>query len=191
MKKSLGAATLAQPAPVWLVGAYDAEGRANAMVAAWAGICCSKPPCLAVSLRAATYTHGCIMARKAFTVSVPSAGQAATADYFGLVSGRNEDKFARAGWTPVRSDLVDAPYVAECPLVVECKVLFVHELGLHTQFVGEILDVKAEESVLNEAGKAAMEKVRPMLYDTGARVYHGVGPVLGPAFSLGKGLTGK
>ncbi|MCM0756620.1 flavin reductase family protein [Desulfovibrio aminophilus] len=191
MKKSMGAGTLAMPTPVWLVGAYDAEGKANAMTAAWGGICCSKPPCLAVSLRAATYTHGCIMARRAFTVSVPSAEQADLADAFGLVSGRDADKFAATGLTPVRGGQVDAPYVGEFPLVVECKVLFVHELGLHTQFVGEIVDVLAEESVLNEAGKAVMEKVRPVLYDPSGRVYHATGPVLGPGFSIGRKLVGK
>lgn len=189
MKKSLGAGTWAMPTPAWLVGAYDAAGQPKAMTAAWGGICCSKPPCLAVSLRSATYTHGCIMARKAFTVSVPSADMVEQADYFGLVSGRDTDKWAASGLTPVRSDLVDAPYVAQCPLVVECRVLFVHELGLHTQFVGEIVDVKAEESVLNEAGKAVMDKVRPLLYDSCTRTYQTVGPVLGQGFSVGKRLV--
>ena len=71
MKKSLGA-KMVPTAPVWVVGSYDRNGKPNVMTAAWAGICCSKPPCLTVSLRKATYTYGNIMARKAYTVNMPS-----------------------------------------------------------------------------------------------------------------------
>ena len=72
MKKSLGPRTLAFHTPVWVVGVYDKNGKPNAMTAAWAGVCCSKPPCVAVSLRKATYSYGCIVFRRAFTINVPS-----------------------------------------------------------------------------------------------------------------------
>ena len=72
MKKSLGPDTLIYPTPTWVVGTYDKAGKPNLMTIAWGGICCSKPPCVAISLRAATYTHGCVMAAKAFTVNIPS-----------------------------------------------------------------------------------------------------------------------
>ena len=71
MKKSLGADTLIYPTPTWVVGTYDKEGKPNLMTIAWGGICCSQPPCLAVSLRKATYSYSNIIERKAFTVSVP------------------------------------------------------------------------------------------------------------------------
>jgi len=191
MKKSFGAKTLVFPTPVWVVGTYDGEGRPNAMSAAWGGICCSQPPCLAVSLRKATYTYGNIVARKAFTVNVPSEPYARQADYFGMVSGKNVDKFAAAGLTPIRSSIVDAPYIEEFPLVVECRLLHSMEIGLHTQFVGEILDVKAEDSVLDEKGYIDIEKVRPILFEPEINTYHGVGKLLGRAFSMGKEIRGK
>jgi flavin reductase (DIM6/NTAB) family NADH-FMN oxidoreductase RutF len=122
MKRSLGAKTLIVPTPTWIVGSYDNQGKPNGMTAAWGGICCSDPPCVAVSLRKATYSYGSLIRRRAFTVSVPSQGQVKVADYFGLTSGRETDKFAATGLTPVRSDLVDAPYVQEFPLVLECKI---------------------------------------------------------------------
>src|SRR5512140_566968 len=103
MKKSLGAKTLVYPTPVFVVGTYDPSGKANVMTASWGGICCSQPPCVAVSLRKATYSYGNIVSRKAFTISIPSEEQAPQADYFGLVSGRNVDKFAAMKLTPVRS----------------------------------------------------------------------------------------
>ncbi|MGE4504289.1 MAG: flavin reductase family protein [Desulfovibrionaceae bacterium] len=187
MKKALGANILALPTPVWVVGAYDAQGRANAMTIAWGGVCCSKPPCLAVSLRAATYTHGCIKERGAFTVSIPSEEHVAQADFLGMVSGRDMDKFARAGLTPARATKVDAPYVAEFPLVIELEVLHVIELGLHTQFVGEIKEVLADEAALVD-NAPVIDKVRPVIYGTGTKGYFASGRYLGKAFSIGRGF---
>lgn len=191
MKKSLGAKTLVFPTPVWMVGTYDQGGRPNVMSAAWGGICCSSPPCLAVSLRKATYTYGNIVKRNAFTISVPSEAYAREADYIGMVSGRNTDKFGTTGLTPVGGSHVDAPYVGEFPLVIECRLLHTIEIGLHTQFVGEILDVKAEDSVCDENGYVDIEKVKPILFDPGINTYHGVGRFLGRAFSIGKEIRGR
>ncbi|MBU0514286.1 MAG: flavin reductase family protein [Proteobacteria bacterium] len=188
-KKSLGARTLVFPAPAWVIGSYDRQGKPNVMTAAWGGICCSKPPCVGVALRRATYTYGNLVDKRAFTVNVPSEKHLKETDYFGLVSGRNTDKFAATGLTPLGSDLVDAPYLAEFPLVLECRVRHVNDLGLHTLFVGEIMDVKADESVLDDQGLPVVDKVRPIVYGPEVRTYHGVGPVLGRAFSAGRDLT--
>jgi flavin reductase (DIM6/NTAB) family NADH-FMN oxidoreductase RutF len=189
MKKSLGAKTLST-VPVWVVGSYDQAGKPNVMTAAWVGICCSKPPCVTVSLRKATLTYSNIMARKAFTVSIPPETSMKEADYFGLVSGRDVDKFAASGLTPVKSDLVDAPYVSEFPLVIECKLLHSYEIGLHTMFVGEIMDVKADPQVLGEDGKVDVQKLKPFFFDTDSKLYFKLGEPLGTAFDAGKG-TGK
>lgn len=191
MKTSLGANTFVYPTPVFIVGTYDAQGKPNAMAVAWGGICCSKPPCVAVSVRKATYTYGNLMERKAFTVSIPSRDHVVAADYFGVASGRDGDKFAATGLTPVRSDLVDAPYVGEFPLVLECKVVHVAELGLHTQFVGEILDVKVEESCLDAEGKPSAELVRPFSWAPAENLYYAIGEKLGRGFSIGKALGAK
>jgi flavin reductase (DIM6/NTAB) family NADH-FMN oxidoreductase RutF len=188
--KSLGAKTVVYPAPVFIVGTYDREGRPNAMAAAWGGICCSRPPCVAVSLRKATYTYGNIVARQAFTVSIPSTDYVREADYFGLASGAREDKFSVTGLTPVHSDLVDAPYVAEFPFALECRLLHTVEIGLHTQFIGEIVDIKADESALDEDGTLDIERVRPFLFAPENRAYYGVGAYLGEAFSIGREIKG-
>ena len=186
MKKSLGAKTLVYPAPVWVVGTYDREGKPNVMTAAWGGTCCSAPPCVSVSLRKATYTYTNMIERKAFTINVPSEKYVREVDYFGLVSGRNVDKFSETSLIPVKSDQVDAPYVKEFPLVLECKLLQAFELGLHTQFIGEIVDVKADESILGDGSLPDIKKIMPFIYDTGMRFYYGIGQYLGKAHSLGK-----
>ncbi|MBN1180585.1 MAG: flavin reductase family protein, partial [Anaerolineae bacterium] len=164
MKRSLGAKTIVYPTPVFIVGSYDAAGKPNAMTAAWAGICCSQPPCVAVSLRDSRYSYENIIARQAFTVSIPSEAYAKEADYFGIVSGRTVDKFAASGLTPVPSDVVDAPYVGEFPFALECRLLQTVEIGVHIQLIGEILDIKADEAVLDEKGALDIEKVRPILF---------------------------
>ena len=190
MKKSLGANTLAQPTPVWLVGSYDAAGKPNVMTIAWGGICCSKPPCVTVSVRKERHTYPAVLARKAFTVSVPSETYARQADYAGMVSGAKADKFAAMGLTPAKSDLVDAPYVQEFPLVLECKLLQAIDLGAHTQFIGEIMDVKADESVLNAEGHIDPAKLRPIIFAPGSSLYYGLGEIVGKAFSIGKEIGG-
>lgn len=185
MKKSLGALTLIYPLPVWCVGSYDSQGTPNIATVAWGGICCSKPPCVTISLRKATYTYGNIMERKAYTLNVPSSLYAVEADFFGIASGRDVDKFQESGLTPVRSELVDAPYVGEFSVVLECKVIHTYEIGLHTQFIGEILDVKVDQDVLGEDGKPDIRKVDPMIYSTKVQQYFQVGDLIGRAYSMG------
>jgi flavin reductase (DIM6/NTAB) family NADH-FMN oxidoreductase RutF len=186
MNKSLGAKTLIYPAPVLVVGTYDKAGKPNVMTASWGGICCSQPPCVAVSLRRATYTHGNILEREAFTISIPSEKHVKQTDYFGLVTGRNVDKFAAAKLTPVKSTLVDAPYVKEFPLVMECKLVQVVELGLHTQFVGEVIDAKADESIIGNGGAVDIRKLKPLLFTPDTQDYYSIGKFVGKVFSAGK-----
>jgi flavin reductase (DIM6/NTAB) family NADH-FMN oxidoreductase RutF len=186
MKKSLGSMALIYPAPVWCVGSYDVNGKPNVMTASWGGICCSKPPAVTISLRKATYTYTNLMATKAYTVSVPSDQFAREADYFGIASGKNIDKFEKTGLTAVKADTVNAPYVEEFPLVIECNVIHTHEIGLHTQFIGEIMDVKADQAILGEKELPEMAKLNPFVYAPESRTYYKVGEYMGKAFGIGK-----
>lgn len=176
------------PAPVLVVGTYDKAGKANVMTASWGGICCSQPPCVAVSLRKATSSYENIMERKAFTISIPSEEHLKAADYFGLVSGRTTDKLATAKLTAVKSKLVDAPYVREFSLILECKLVDVAEIGMHSQFIGEVLDVKADDSIIGDGGAIDIKKLRPLIFTPDTQDYYGVGSFLGKVFSAGKGL---
>jgi flavin reductase (DIM6/NTAB) family NADH-FMN oxidoreductase RutF len=186
MKRSFGARTVAYPLPVFLVGTYDAFKKPNAMVVAWGGICSSDPPSIAVSVRPSRQTYKNLMAKKEFTVSIPTVEQMSRADAFGIVSGADTDKFVRTGLTPVKAEKVDAPYVGECPVVLECRVSQVVEIGAHTQFIGEILDVKIEEKVLDVEGKPVLSKINPLTFDVIRSEYSGPAKVVGKAFSAGK-----
>ncbi len=131
------------------------------------------------------------MERKAFTVNLPGVEHIAMVDFIGTASGRDVDKFAITGLTPVRSGLVDAPYVAEFPLVLECKVTHTLEIGLHTQFIGEIMDVKAEESAITDRNAPDIGVVKPSVYSPGNRTYHAIGRSLGLAHTSGSKYSGR
>jgi flavin reductase (DIM6/NTAB) family NADH-FMN oxidoreductase RutF len=128
------------------------------------------------------------MEQKAFTISIPSEDYVKQADFIGIASGKDTDKFVVTGLTPVKSDVVDAPYVGEFPLALECKVIHYHKIGLHTQFIGEILDIKADEAVVGQNGPE-IEKIKPFMWSPdSSRGYYGVGQHLGKAFSIGRNL---
>ncbi len=188
MKKSLGSKPLLYPAPVLVVGTYDKEGKPNVMTASWGGIACSQPACVSVSVRKATYTYGNLIERKAFTLSIPSERYVKETDFFGLVSGKNTDKFAAAKLTAVKSKLVDAPYVKEFPLILECNVIHLLDLGLHTEFVGEVVDVKAEESIIGSSGAIDIKKLNPLVFTPDTQDYYGIGEFAGKVFSAGKAI---
>jgi flavin reductase (DIM6/NTAB) family NADH-FMN oxidoreductase RutF len=188
MKKSIGAKTFLPGVPVLVVGSYDEQLKPNLMTCAWGGICCSVPPCINISLRKATYSHGNILLNKAFTVNILFSDKVREADYYGLVSGREYDKFAETSITPVKSDIVNAPYGLEFPMIIECKVIHTIEIGLHTEFIGEIMDVKAEEYLLDKQGNMDVSKLNPILYTPGSREYYSMGNYLGKGFEIGKSI---
>ncbi|MDD1769746.1 MAG: flavin reductase family protein [Methanomassiliicoccales archaeon] len=191
MKKSLGAKTLLFPTPVLVIGTYDKNGRPNAMTAAWGGISCSDPPCVSVSLRKATYTYGNIMERGAFTVNIASKDLVNEVDYFGLVSGRDVDKFKATGLKPVRSRLVDAPYIDEFPLVLECQMMQADEIGLHTSFVGEIKDVKVSEDLAARSKEGLINLIKPLIYAPDDHSYYSVSKKVAKGFEAGKKIKGE
>jgi len=172
MKKSIGAKTLIFPTPVLVVGTYDDYGKPNIMTVAWGGVCCSKPPSVAISLRKATYTYNNIIKRKAFSINIPSEDYVKEADFVGIVSGRKKDKFIETKLTPVKSDIVEAPYVEEFPVILECQMTHAIEIGLHTQFIGEIKDAKIDEAVIGKNGTPNMEKIKPISFSPVSREYY-------------------
>ena len=185
MKKSLGAEKYAVPTPAWVIGSYNEAGKPNMMTAAWGGICASSPPSVMVAVQKIRATYDNIMARQAFTINVPSPEHVVAVDYVGIAGGKQADKFAVTGLTAVASELVDAPYVDEFPLVLECRVKQTLEVGSHILFIADIVDVKAEENMLNEQGGLAVDKVNPLTFAPADRSYYELGKKVGDGFSIG------
>jgi flavin reductase (DIM6/NTAB) family NADH-FMN oxidoreductase RutF len=185
MKKSLGAKPLI-PSVVWVIGTYDDKGKPNVMTAAWVGVCCTEPPCVSVSLRESTHTFANLIEKRAFTVNVPSETYVKESDFFSLVSGRDTDKLLRTGLTAKKGKVVDAPCVEEFMLVIECKLVHTHKLGTHVMCIGEIVDVRADEQILDRDGLPDLQKLKPMLFAPESSKYYRSGGYLKRAFSIGK-----
>jgi len=184
MKKSIGTGTFLYPIPTVVVGTYDQDNKPNMMVASWAGVVNSSEPMISVSLRKATYSHDSIINQRAFTVSIPSKKHIVEMDYVGTKSGEKENKFLNTGLTPVKSQVVTAPYVAEFPLVLECELVKYDVLGLHTIFIGRVKDVKLEEACMTEKGMPDMAMLDPITFAPGEREYYEIGGYLGRANRL-------
>ena len=191
-KRSLGPAPLLYPEPALLIATYDSADKPNIMTVAWAGICASNPVSLMVAIQPPRHTHDPLLTRKAFTVCVPSEKWVAEIDYVGMVSGKTHDKFAACGFTAVRAEYVDAPYIAECPVILECSLTHHRRIGTHTVIFAEVRDVKADEDCLDASGNFPdIEKVLPIIFDCGSKNYHGIGKKLGEGWTIGKSLLGK
>ncbi|TAL69151.1 MAG: flavin reductase family protein [Bacteroidetes bacterium] len=182
MKKSIAKKTIVYPHPVFVIGSYDVDGLPNIMTASWSGICCSEPPCIAVSLRKARYSYNNILHNKAFTVNIPSEDYVEQVDYIGIYSGKYVNKFQKTGLTSLDSEIVKAPYVKEFPVSLHCNLLKIVEIGVHTQFIGEIMDVIVDEEIINPDGTLMIDKIKPYIYDSSTRAYYSIGNRLFDAF---------
>lgn len=163
-KRSLGVKAELHPKPAAVIGTYDKDGKPNIMTAAWIGICNSNPLSIAVSMRPATYSYASVTASGAFTVNIPSADLARYVDYAGRFSGKDVDKFKETGLTPQRAEFVNAPFIKEFPLVIECELTGYHDLGSHRQFIGKVIDVKADEDILDAEGRVNVSLLNPLIY---------------------------
>jgi len=189
--KSLGPSTAAFPTPTWVVATYDKNGRANAMTAAWGGVANSTPPSIFVAIRPDRYTYENILAKREFTICIPSEEYVREADYFGLESGRETNKIEASGLTAVKAEKVNAPYIAEFPMHLECKLADRMNLGSHFVIIGQIVDVKAREEILDHKDSIEIQKLKPIIYSPTDRNYYGVGEEIGTAFSIGKEFKKK
>jgi len=128
------------------------------------------------------------MESNAFTLNVPSPQYLVETDYLGMVSGIDADKFSVSGLTAVRSELVNAPYVKEFQLIMECRVIQSVDIGSHTQFIGQIVDVKSDDAVLGDDGFPVAEKVNPIISSACNRSYFALGDFLAKTYSPGMEL---
>lgn len=185
MRKNFGVKTWLYPMPVFIVAAYDNEGNPNAMNAAWGGIYTDNM--IGICLSEEHKTTQNILATRAFTVSMATADQVVTCDYVGIVSGNKEpDKFHKAGFHATKSEFVNAPLIDELLMALECELV---SYDTETCFmVGKIVNVSADEKILNENGKVDLSKLRPITYDPCNHDYLEIGTKAGNAFSDGKKL---
>ena len=153
MKKTLPPRPWFFPRPVLLITTHDGDGRDNIITVSWAGVACSSPPTVTVSLRQSRHSHAAVLASKEFVVNIPTSKQRDAVELCGTLSGKDTDKFARAGFEKLPASVVAAPLIAECPINLECQVRHVLPLGSHDLFVAEIVKTHVDHAVLREDGR--------------------------------------
>ena len=184
MRKNFGPKCWLYPMPVLIVGSYDENGVPNAMNAAWGGIYDTN--LVMVCLADDHKTTDNIKKSGAFTLSFATAKTVAPCDYVGIVSANDiPDKFDRAGFHATKSKFVNAPIIEELPMTVECSLIKFNEDGI---CIGEIVNISADESILDENGKVDAKKLDPIIYDSVSHAYWSFGEKVGSAFCDGKSI---
>lgn len=169
------------PLPVLMIGTYDEEGRANIMNAAWGGQYDFNQIYISLSEHKTTDN---LRLKGEFTVSFATVDTVVASDYFGVVSGKEQDKVQKANFHVVKSEFVDAPLFEEYPLTLECKVVSFENGDL----IGQVVNMSADESILDENGNVDLGKLKPIMFDAAQNKYRAIGEVVGNAFSDGFAL---
>jgi len=181
-KQNIGKAFDICPMPVVIVGTVT-NGRPNFMTASWVTKVNSAPPLIGLSLGHEQHTAVGIQQTGQFSISFPNIDQAVLADYCGLVSGRDVDKAARIDI--FLGELESAPMVRACPLALECHLSQTVDLPDDYLFIGEVINVYADESVLT-SGKVDLTKLSPFVLTMPGETYWALGERVGEAWKIGK-----
>lgn len=166
------------PLPAVMVSAGDRAGNQNIITIAWTGTVCTNPAMLYISVRPERYSYGMIQDTKEFVVNLTTEKLAYAADWCGVKSGRDVDKWKETGLTPGKAEkLKYAPLIEESPVNIECKVTEIKELGSHHMFLAEVQAVRVDSAYLTESGKFELNKSGLIAYSHGT--YLKLGEVLG------------
>ena len=184
-KKAFKPGNMLYPAPAVLVTCADGEGKTNMLTLAWAGTVCSDPPMLSVSIRKERFSHHMIQKTGEFVVNLTTEKLVRAADFAGVRSGRDTDKWKETGLTPGKAFEVNVPVIVESPVNIECRVKQVLELGSHDMFVAEVVAVGVDGKLIDEKGRFRLEDCGLVAYAHGA--YQTLGKTLGTfGFSVRK-----
>ena len=178
------------PLPAVLVTVRDTDGRDNMLTIAWVGTVCTNPPMLYISVRPERYSYHMLEKSGQFVVNLTTRSLARAADYCGVRSGRDVDKWKETGLTPIPASKVSAPLIGESPVNLECQVRQVLELGSHHMFLAEVVVVDVDPAYLDEKGTLHLERADLIAYCHGR--YRALGEELGRfGYSVKKTVKGR
>ena len=186
-RKNFSDKAVITPLPAIMIATWDENENPDVMMAAWGGQC--GPKHITFELSAHKTTDN-IRLKKAFTISFATKDDIVQSDYFGIVSANDEpDKVKKAGFTISRSPNVDAPIINEYKLTLECRAIEIEETSLNeTRVVGEVVNMSADESILDEEGNIDLSKLQPVIFDSAKNEYRVVGAKVGTAWGSGKAI---
>lgn len=184
MMKDLGVKPYLYPMPTYMIGTYNEDDSVDVMMMAWGGICAEDM--VALNLEADHKTVANLKARNAFTLSVPGMDTIKESDYLGTASGNKfPEKFARTGLHAQKSTRVDAPIITEYPLTLECEVVEMQQQPYGLRVLGRIVNVLADEKVLDELGRVDAGKLNAFAFDQMRNGYYAMGEKVGLAWNIG------
>ena len=184
MAKAFGVKPYLFPMPTYMIGTYNEDGTVDVMMMAWGGICAEDM--VALNLEADHKTVANLRTHKAFTLAVPGTDTLRESDFFGIASSNKmADKFARSGLHAVKSTRVDAPIITEYPLTLECEVVEMQDQPYGLRVLGKIVNVLADEKVLDDAGKIDAGKLLAFAFDQMQNGYYAIGEKAGKAWHSG------
>ncbi len=183
--KDLGVHPYLYPMPTYMIGTYNEDDSVDVMMMAWGGICAMDM--VALNLESEHKTCANLRARKAFTLAIPGTDALEQSDYLGIASGNKvPDKFARTGLHAHKSERVDAPIVDEYPVTLECELIEEQDQPYGPRFLGKIVNVIADERVLDEDGKIDVAKIGAFAFDQMRNDYYAMGEKAGEAWVSGQ-----
>lgn len=187
MKINVKNHTMMYPAPAVVASAYDEDGNADACTLAFATMCSHHPPAVMIAINSTLKrkTLKSILDSEEFCLAFPSVEHMAEVDYLRIESGYNANKLEKINFNYRKAQKVNAPIIDEFKVSLECKVMHIAEVGSHTQITGEIVNVQADESVLNEKNKIDFELLDPLAYDDITHSYYRIGEKIDNAFKPG------
>ena len=165
------------PVPAVMVSVTDKEGKSNIITVAWAGTVCTNPPMVSISVRPSRYSYQILEETGEFVINLSNESLVKACDYCGVVSGRDVDKFAKTGLTPIPMEHVHAMGIDESPVNMECKITEKRELGSHTMFIAEVVGVTVDDRYMDETGKFHINESGLVMYSHGE--YFALGKKLG------------
>lgn len=177
------------PLPVVMVSVRDRKGNDNIITVAWAGTVCTNPPMVSISVRPERHSYQMLKDSGEFVINLTTEELCRAADYCGVKSGREVDKFQELGLIKEEASVVSAPMIGQSPVNIECRVTQVEELGSHHMFLARVEAVHADEAWMDEKGRFDLNRALPVAYSHGE--YYGLGKKLGSfGFSVRKKDTG-
>lgn len=177
MKETFKAGNMLYPLPAVLVSTRDADGKDNLMTVAWTGTVCTNPPMLYISVRKSRYSYTALHQTKVFGINLTTEKLAWATDYCGVVSGSTHDKFKECHLTKEKAEEIDVSLVAESPVTIECRIADERDLGSHVMLLAYVLSVHVDSKYMDEDGRFALEKAKPIVYSHGT--YFSIGKELG------------
>ena len=165
------------PLPAVLVSCQGKDGKPNLITIGWVGTICSDPAMVSISVRPERYSYHMLKETGEFVINLTTEELLEATDYCGVASGSDVNKWEKMNLTPIPSEKVSVPAVAESPINIECKVTEIKELGTHHMFIAEVVNVRADEKYMDEKGKFHLEYSKPIAYSHGT--YFSLGKELG------------